>query len=76
MVGLDDELHRVCSSAFSHSIDAGMGVEPVLSCDGDVGGAELDELDEVVVDSTGTTIGTKFSVLIFIRTPFWMRHVF
>ena len=46
-------LLRVCSSALSHSTDAGRGVEPVLSCGSDVGGAELDELYEEVVDRPG-----------------------
>ena len=44
--GLDDGLLRVCSSALSHSTDAGIGVEPVLSCGTDVRGIEPDELDE------------------------------
>ena len=39
------------------STDAGIGIEPVLSCGTDVGVA--DELDEEeVVDKPGTTIGT------------------
>ena len=49
---------RVCSSALSLSTDAGIGVEPVLSCGNDVGGVERYELDEEVVDKPGTTIGT------------------
>ena len=43
-----------CPSVFSHSIDAGMGFEPVLSCEDDVGDDESDELDEEdVVDKSG-----------------------
>ena len=49
---------RPCSSALSLAIDAGTGVEPVLSCGNDVGGVEPDKLDEEdVVDKPGTTIG-------------------
>ena len=62
--GLNDELPRTCSSALSHSIDAGTGVEPVCSCGNDVGCVEPDELDEEeIADKPGTTIGTQFSVL-------------
>ena len=58
-VGLDDGLPRFCSSALSHSISAGIGVEPVLSCGNDVGDVEPDELDEEeVVDGAENTIGT------------------
>ena len=54
-------LLRTCSSALSHSIDAGIGVEPVLSCGNDVGGVVPDELDkEDVVDKPGTTIANGF----------------
>ena len=66
-----------CLSALSPSIDAGMGVGPVLSCGNDVGGVEPDELgEEEVVDNPGTTIGAEFSVLHCIRTPLLMRHWF
>ena len=57
-VGLHDGLLRACSSALSHSIDAGVGAEPVLSCGNGVGDVEPDELDEEEVDEPGTTIGT------------------
>ena len=58
-VGLHDGLLRACSSALSHSIDAGICVEPVLSCGNDVGDVEPDELDdEEVVNKPETTIGT------------------
>ena len=62
LVGLRDVSLRACSSALSHSIDAGIGVEPVLSCGNDVGGDVPDELDEQeVVDKPGTTIATGFT---------------
>ena len=62
MVGLRDGSHRACSSALSHSINAGNGVEPVFSCGNDVGGDAQDELDkEEVVDKPGTTIATGFT---------------
>ena len=48
-----------------------MGFEPVLSCGNDVGGVEPDEIDEGVVGKPGTMIGTYFSVLRSIRTPFY-----
>ena len=42
-----------------HSIDAGIDVEPVLSCGNDVGDVGPDELDEEeFVNEPGTTIGT------------------
>ena len=54
LVGLRDGSLRACSSALSHSINAGIGVEPVLSCGNDVGGDVPDELDEQkVVDKPG-----------------------
>ena len=34
---------------------------------------EVDELEEELVEKPGTTIGTKFSVLQCVRTPFLMR---
>ena len=53
LVGLRDGSHRACSSALSHSINAGIGVEPVLSCGNDVGSDVPDELDEQeVVDKS------------------------
>ena len=62
LVGLRDGSLRACSSALSHSINAGIGVEPVLSCGDDVGGDVPDELDEQkVVDKPGTTIATGFT---------------
>ena len=64
LVVLRDGSLRVCSSALSHSINAGIGVEPVLSCGNDVGGDVPDELDEQeVVDKPGTTIATGFYLL-------------
>ena len=58
MVGLRDGSLRACSSALSHSINAGIGVEPVLSCV-NVGGDVPDELDEQeVVDQPGKTTAT------------------
>ena len=45
-----------------YSINAGIGVEPALSCGNDVGGDVPDELDEQeVVDHTRTTIATGFT---------------
>ena len=62
LVGLRDGSLRACSSALSDSINAGIGVEPVLSCGNDVGGDVPDELDEQkVVDKPGTTIATGFT---------------
>ena len=56
---MDDGSPRPCSSALSHSIDAGIGVVPVLSCGTDVRAFESHELDdEEDVDNPGTTIGT------------------
>ena len=71
LAGLNDGLFRFCSPALSHSTNAGTGFEPVLSCGNDVGGVEPNELDEGVVDKPGTMIGTWFSVLRCIRTPFF-----
>ena len=62
LVGLRDASLRACSSALSHSINAGIGVEPVLSCGDDVGGDVPDKLDEQeIVDKPGTTIATGFT---------------
>ena len=50
---------RTYSSALSHSIDAGIGVELILSCGNDVGNDVPDDLDEKeVVDKPETTIAT------------------
>ena len=60
--GLRDGSLRACSSALSHSINAGIGVEPAFSCGNDVGGDVPDELDEQeVVDHPRTTIATGFT---------------
>ena len=57
LAGSGTGFHRSRSSALSLSIDAGIGVEPFLSCCNDVGVA--DELDEEeAVDRPWTTIGT------------------
>ena len=62
VVGLRDGSLRACSSALSDSIDAGIGVEPVLFCGDDVGRDVRDEHDEQeVVDKPGTTIATVFT---------------
>ena len=53
-----------CLSALSHSINAGIGVEPVLFCGNDVGGDVPEELDkEDVVEKPGTTIATGFTCI-------------
>ena len=63
-LGYTTGLTRACSSALLHSITAGIGVEPVLSCGNDVGGHVPDELDkEDVVEKPGTTIATVFPVI-------------
>ena len=62
LVVLRDGSLRVWSSALSHSMNAGIGVEPVPSCGNDVGGDVPDELDEQeVVDKPRTTIATGFT---------------
>ena len=62
MVGFRDGSPLACSSALSHSINAGIGVEPVLSCGNHVGGDVPDDLDkEDVVDKPGTTIANVFT---------------
>ena len=72
LVGLDDDLSRACSSALSHSIDAGMGVDSVLSCEDDVGGDESDELDEEdVVDKSGDRDrNVVFCITLYVNTVF------
>ena len=59
LIGFLDGFPRSLSSALSHSIGAGICVDPVPSCGDDVGGVVPDELDEEeVVDNPGKTIGT------------------
>ena len=63
-----DGLTRTVLLVFSLLDDAGCNFGITASCGtdvGDVGAAELEEL----VDKPSTTIGTKFSVLHFIRLP-------
>ena len=49
-------------------------MEQCLSClEGDID-VEEGELEEELADEPGTTIGTKFSVLHFIRIPFLMMR--
>ena len=59
--GLRDGSLRACSSALSHSINAGVGVEPVPSCGNDVGGDVPDELDEQEVPNLGEIISFALS---------------
>ena len=49
-------------------VDAGCCVGATASCDNDVGDVGAAELEEPV-DEPGTTIGTWFAVLHFIRLP-------
>ena len=49
-------------------VDAGCSVGVTASCDEDVRDVGEDELEEPV-DKPGTTIGTLFAVLHFIRPP-------
>ena len=50
---------RASLSSLSHSIDAGLGIEPSISCVDNVGVVGVDELDgEGSVVKPGTTIGT------------------
>ena len=51
-------------------VDAGCSVGVTASCDDDAGEAGEDELEELV-DRPGTTNGTSFSVLHFIRLSFF-----
>ena len=54
--------------ALSLLVDVGCNVGTTASCNTDVGDAGVAELEEPV-DRPGTTIGTWFSVLHFIRLP-------
>ena len=52
----------VTLSSLSHSIDAGSGIGPSISCVDDVGGVGVDKLDkEEVVDKPGTIVATRFT---------------
>ena len=62
---------RASLPSLSHLGDAGLGIEPSISCVDDVGVVGVDEIDgEEPVVKPGTTIGTCFSVLHCIRLPF------
>ena len=68
---------RATLSSLSHPIDAGLGIEPSISCVDGVGDVRVDELDgEEVVDKPRITIDTSLSVLHCIRKPSLKRHGF
>ena len=71
-VGPCDEFPRTFSLILSLLVDAGSSLGFTASCDEDVGDVSEDEL-EVPVDKPGTTIGTQFAVLHYIRLPSLMR---
>ena len=58
-VGSCNVFLRASLFSLSHRCDAGLGIEPSISCDDDVGVVGVHELDgEEPVVKLGTTIGT------------------
>ena len=69
--GPRDGLTRTVLLVLSLLVDAGCNAGITASCGEDVGDVGVTELAELV-DRPGTTIGTQFAVLHFIRLPFLM----